>query len=446
MAAIIEPRVLKGFRDFLPGEESRRRKIEETLVATFEKFGFVPIDTPVIEYAEVLLGKGGGDTDKQVYRFRDHGDRDVALRYDLTVPFARFMAAHAQEIYLPFKRYHIAKVFRGENTQRGRYREFTQCDFDLVGVDSATADFEILETLYRAFRALAIDTVTIRLSHRGVFNALLDHIGAASRSADILRTVDKLSKIGAQSVRSLLGEILPSSDAEKVLQFVHSEGDFASTLKRMIELSGGETPASRRLKEIYDLTRELGLEDTIVLDPSITRGLDYYTGIVYEAFLTDAQEVGAVGAGGRYDNLASLYTTLALPGVGASIGLDRLTAALEGLGRGGSSPSGVQVLVLRLDERLVPYYHRLAADARAAGFSCEVYPERKKLAAQFTYAEKKGAIAALVCGEDEHSRGVVGVKDLRTRQSYDGLSPDAAFARLADLMRVAEDTSQGIDG
>jgi histidyl-tRNA synthetase len=434
MAGIIEPRVLKGFRDFLPTQESQRKGIETILVRTFESFGFVPIDTPIIEYTEVLLGKGGGDTDKQIYRFRDHGDRDVALRYDLTVPFARFMAAHAAELYTPFKRYHIAKVFRGENTQRGRYREFTQCDFDIVGADSASADFEILETLYRSFLALDVSGISIHLSHRGVLNQLLAGMEAGGRSAEILRIVDKLAKIGAAEVRSLLEQIVGAEHAGLILEFIQPEQDFESTLSKMVRLSGGESDGSRRLSEILLMVRELGIESSFVLDPSITRGLDYYTGIVYEAFLSELPDIGAVGAGGRYDNLASLYTKLELPGVGCSIGLDRLTAALEELGRVPAADPGVQVLVLRLDDDLVPYYHALAGRVRAAGFSCEVYPERKKLAAQFAFGDKKSARVAVICGENERAGGTVGIKDLATRQSYDGLTIEAAIEQIGRIL------------
>ena len=204
MAELIEPRLLKGFRDFLPRDERERQRIEQTLGRTFAAFGFEPIDTPILEYTEILLGKGGGETDKQIYRFDDQGGRDVAMRYDLTVPFARFMALHLHELPLPFKRFHIAKVFRGENTQRGRYREFTQCDFDIVGSDSASADFEIVLLMDRSFRAIGVDEVRIHLSHRGVFNSLLAQLGVADRGEQILRTVDKLRKIGDAQVRAQL--------------------------------------------------------------------------------------------------------------------------------------------------------------------------------------------------------------------------------------------------
>src|SRR5512137_2640326 len=224
MAELIAARVLKGFRDFPPSEEIERRRLSAALESAFRRFGFVPIDTPALEYAEILLGKGGGETDKQVYRFRDHGGRDVALRFDLTVPFARFMAAHAQELYLPFKRYHMAKVWRGENTQRGRYREFIQVDFDIVGVDSASADFEILTVIAASFRALGVSRFRIHVSHRELLNLLLAGRGLAERHLPVLRVIDKLRKIGAEEVRAQLAELAGPEAAGDIMEFI-SAGD-----------------------------------------------------------------------------------------------------------------------------------------------------------------------------------------------------------------------------
>ena len=434
MSSLIEPRVLKGFRDSLPDQELRRRAIEERLARTFESFGFVPIDTPIIEYTDVLLGKGGGETDKQIYRFNDHGNRDVSLRYDLTVPFARFMAAHVSELYLPFKRYHMAKVFRGENTQRGRYREFEQCDFDIVGVDSAASDFEILETMYRSFQALEVGEVTIRLSHRGIFNRLLASLGVEGTSADVLRIVDKLAKVGEQKVREMLGELLSEEAVAKVLDFIKPEDGFLPTLEKMERLAGGPEDDSERVRAIYALIRGTGLEASFRLDPSITRGLDYYTGIVYETFLNSLPDIGSVCSGGRYNNLASLYTKQELPGVGSSIGLDRLTAALDEIGNATATEGPVKVLILMQDEKLAAHYYTIAARVRESGLSCEVYPEAKKLAAQFSYAEKKRVPIGIICGQDEHSRGTINVRDLRSRESFNDLSIDAGIEQIQKLL------------
>ena len=332
---MIDPVILKGFRDSLPKDEIPKKRIIRTLEDVFSSFGFVPIDTPVLEYTEVLLGKGGGETDKQIFRFSDNGGRDVAMRFDLTVPFARFMAAHHDEVGIPFRRYHISKVWRGENPQKGRYREFTQCDFDLVGADNALSDAEILTMMHRSFSELGIERYTFHLSHRGLFSTFLATLSLEDKAVDILRTVDKLRKIGGEEVRKILEEITGSAEkAEKIIAFITAgEGkDFLSTLESLENLSGGESEASKRMREIYSLLTALGIEKSFTFDPSITRGLDYYTGIVYETFLDDLPSIGSVCSGGRYNNLASLYMKEQLPGVGSSIGLDRLLAALEELG------------------------------------------------------------------------------------------------------------------
>jgi len=386
MADLISPQVLKGFRDSLPQQELPKKELMKRLETVFESFGFVPIDTPALEYTEVLLGKGGGETDKQVYRFEDHGGRDVSLRFDLTVPFARFMAAHASEVPLPFKRYHMAKVWRGENTQRGRYREFVQCDFDIVGTDSAAADFEILLMMTRAMDVLVDGKAVIRLSHRGVFNQFLASLGAEGKSVQVLRAVDKLAKIGADEVRKLLLESVAPDGAEKILAFIGARGDFLSVLEQLESLSGGEGDGSRRLKALHALASELGNAGRFVLDPSITRGLDYYTGIVYETFLEALPGLGSVMSGGRYDNLAALYTKQELPGVGASVGLDRLMAGLEEL-KLLSTAAKSEVLVLAGEGA---HAQALAQKLRAEGLNAEVYLDDRKVAQQYKYAEAKG--------------------------------------------------------
>lgn len=332
---MIEPVILKGFRDSLPKEEIPKKKIMERLEKGFQSYGFVPIDTPVLEYTSVLLGKGGGETDKQVFHFMDNGGREVAMRFDLTVPFARFMASHSPELAIPFKRYHINKVWRGEKPQKGRYREFFQCDFDIVGVDNTTSDYEILSMMNHSFSSLGIDGYTFHLSHRGLFNTFLEKIGVRDDSVEILRAVDKLRKIGEDEVKAILTGITGSEEkASLIIRYITSgenSSSFMETLEKLESLSGGGNESSVRLREIYALLEETGIEKHFTLDPSITRGLDYYTGIVYETFLEGAEAIGSVCSGGRYNNLASLYTKENLPGVGSSIGLDRLIAALEEL-------------------------------------------------------------------------------------------------------------------
>jgi histidyl-tRNA synthetase len=361
MASTIEPMILKGFRDFLPVKEIERKRIINILEKNFESFGFVPIDTPVLEYTEVLLGKGGGETDKQVYRFEDKGGRDVSMRFDLTVPFARYMAKNRSDLYLPFKRYHINKVWRGENTQRGRYREFMQCDFDIVGLDTASADFEILMMMRDSMKALDIQNVTVHFSHRGIFNRLLNKLRIAENSVEILRIVDKLSKIGEEEVVKQLSDLTSIEKALEIVDFIKPASNSLETLKKMELAAGGPDEDSERLRTIFSYIQENEMDDSFRLDPSITRGLDYYTGIVYETFLNELPGIGSVCSGGRYNNLASLYTKEELPGVGASIGLDRLMAALEELGRSSDKKSFTDLLILAMDDKLFGYYHKLSS-------------------------------------------------------------------------------------
>ncbi len=435
MSDIIQPRVLKGFRDSLPSNEIRRKHIQSVLEHTFELYGFVPIDTPVLEYTEVLLGKGGGDTDKQIYRFTDNGGRDIAMRFDLTVPFARFMAGHAPELYLPFKRYHIAKVFRGENTQRGRYREFMQCDFDIVGVDSAAADFEILLLKARCFEHLEVPDVRFHVAHRGVFNRFLNKLGAADRSVEIMRAVDKRGKIGDEEVRNLLVETVGSSAADELLAYIRPETTNAATLTAITRLAGGDGEDTQRLGTVLEWSDKLGLSDRVVLDPSITRGLDYYTGIVYESFFPQLPQIGSVCSGGRYNDLASLYTKQHLPGVGSSIGLDRLMAALEEIEKLPHARSGVDILVLCMEERLIGRYHEIAEYLRSAGMRAEVYPDAKKLSAQFAYAEKRGIPIGIICGSIEADSGVMNIKNLETRESEEQLSLEEAAGKARAILQ-----------
>lgn len=430
MADIIQPRVLKGFRDFLPQAEMEREALLEALTLTFRRFGFVPIDTPVLEYAEILLGKAGGETEKQVYRFKDNGERDVAMRFDLTVPFARFMAEHSGELYLPFRRYHMAKVWRGENTQRGRYREFMQCDFDIVGVDTASADFDIVATIAQAMRALGVPGASIHVNHRGVFNRFLAKAGIAEKSVETLRVVDKLAKIGPDETRRQLAELAGETAADEVLEFIRSGEGFESTLERMTRISGGANPDSDRLAELFAMADACGLSGALNLSPNITRGLDYYTGVVFETFLSEIPEIGSVCSGGRYNDLASLYTKQRLPGVGASVGIDRLIAALEALGRAGTRGGYTRVLVANADPTMCAEYQAAAAALREAGIACEVYPEAKKLVGQYAYAELKGATYALVRGPEEKARGVWLLRNLSERANAEHNSVAAVIAAL----------------
>lgn len=431
--AIIEPKVLKGFRDFLPSMEIPKKAIVNKLEEHFSLYGFVPIDTPVLEYTEVLLGKGGGETDKQIFHFLDNGERDVALRFDLTVPFARFLAQHQNELSFPFKRFHINKVWRGENPQKGRFREFTQCDFDIVGADNAEADYEILAMMDSSFEVMGVTDFTFCIAHRGLFNAFLDHLDISDKSVEILRIVDKLKKIGKQEVLEQLVSCTGTQEnASKILSYitVEDEGEpFLTTLDRLSTLAGGETEHTTRMQSIYGYLSNAGIAGHFRLDPSITRGLDYYTGIVYETFLTELPHYGSVCSGGRYNDLASLYTKEQLPGVGSSIGLDRLLAALEEL----QSPlirkaSSADLIIFCLDESLRLWYDSLARSFRKVGIRTDVYLLGKKMGAQFKYAEANNIPFGLSCGPDEQKSGKVTLKNLQTREMHQMLGIDEAIS------------------
>jgi histidyl-tRNA synthetase len=423
---IIQPRILKGFRDSLPDQELLKRDLINMLEKNFRSFGFEPIDTPILEYTEVLLGKGSGETDKQIYRFTDNGGRDVSMRFDLTVPFARFMAAHHNELYEPFRRYHIAKVWRGENTQKGRFREFFQCDFDIVGVDSVSADFEILLMMHQSLSRIGLDTFTIKIAHRGIFNAFLAAHDISGDSAEILRTVDKLSKIGESEVVSQLSELVGEQRAKLIVSFIQPEETPRRTLEKVTRLAGGPIEPTQRIAEIFDMIENIGLSDYFTFDPSITRGLDYYTGIVYETILDELPSIGSVCSGGRYNELASLYTKKSLPGVGSSIGLDRLLAALEELNPDRKRSSVSDLIIFQLDEKLLSHCHETAARFRDAGFSAEVYPIKKKLQQQFKYAERKSIAFGVFIGSEEMQEGRLTLKDLDAREEYAGISFEKA--------------------
>lgn len=432
---MIEPKILKGFRDFLPDSEAVKEEMIDALKRTFRQYGFVPIDTPCLEYSEVLLRKSNGETEKQVFRFNDNGGRDVALRFDLTVPFARFIAMHKDSLYFPFKRYHIAKVWRGEKPQGGRYREFTQCDFDTIGCDSAASDAQSLLLISSALDSCGAGRVTIRVNHRGILTRFLDAIGVSDKAEDVLRAIDRLHKAGKDKVMADLIEIAGGEAAEKIMQYISAgsecKGDWNKTLERITDLAGGEGEDTKRLKEVRDIldeclnTQHSALNASYILDPSITRGLDYYTGIVFETFLDELPDIGSVCSGGRYDNLAGLYMKDKLSGVGASVGLDRLIAALDTLGKRGASQYKMDVEVFADENSTQAKREAAAASFRAAGLTAESFGETVKMGRQYAVAEKKGAKwGAFVKGEG------VTLKRLATRESIDCASLDEAIKAI----------------
>jgi len=433
METLIQPKVLKGFRDFLPNQEILRSDLIEKLTHTYRSYGFVPIDTPVLEYTEILLRKSNGETEKQVFRFEDNGGRDVAMRFDLTVPFARFTAEHKDELYFPFKRYHCAKVWRGEKPQAGRYREFVQCDFDIVGSDSASSDFEILSLMKAALKGIGVDKVTIHVNHRGIFNRFLAKIGCAEKSEDVLRIVDKLAKVGAEEVKTELTEVTGSeASASQILEYIVPQKDFDSTLAHIESLAGGVAEDTSRMRDIRAMMCAAGIDDSYVLDPSITRGLDYYTGVVYETFLDELPSIGSVCSGGRYDNLAGLYMKDKVPGVGASIGLDRLIAGLEQLGVTEQKGSYLDVEIFNLDDSLAIEYQKLAAQLREEKIAVEVFPDAKKINQQYAVTEKKNVPWGILMTKEECSAGTFTLKNLKTREQFANCSvKDAATTILS---------------
>lgn len=436
----IEARTLKGFRDYLPAAALPREWMMETARKVYRSFGYAPIDTPALEYEEVLAGKAGAESEKQMFRFEDHGGRRVALRFDLTVPLARFVAEHADELGTPFKRYHIGTVWRGEKPQRGRYREFLQCDFDTIGTESPAADVETVLVVVEMFRALGFPDAELHVNDRRILSGLLERIGIAERSTEVLRALDKIGKVGPARVAEELREVAGASEAQvaSVLGLAQIRGSNDDVLGAVAPLVAGSEVGERGLAALTGLAaavRAAGApEGALKLDVSIARGLDYYTGLVIETFLRELPEIGSVCSGGRYDDLASLYTNRRLPGVGASLGVDRLLAAMEELGRIEARTTPAAVFVPWFVEERYHDYLALAARLRAAGLAVELYPEAKKLGIQLKYADRRGFPLALVIGGEEWERGEAQLKDLKSGESTRVALPDligAIQARLA---------------
>lgn len=438
MPPAIEPRILKGFRDYPPILMIPRERVLNAARTVYRRFGFAPIDTPALEYAEVLLGKAGGETERQVYRFRDQGDRDVALRFDLTVPFARFAAVHVKTAGVPFKRYAMGPVWRGENPTAGRFREFWQSDFDTIGTTSNSADAEVVVVIDALMRELGVRAFTVRVNNRKLLGGLLESAGVADKSAAVLGSLDKLAKIGRDAV---IGEMVreagvSESQAARVLSLAATDGTNADRLARAEAEFGANASAGEgiaKLRELLAICDAAGVpESRVQLDFSIARGLDYYTGTIYETFLDDLPGIGSVCSGGRYDNLAGLYTNQVLPGVGASLGVDRLLAAMQELNHPwleSKRATPADVLVTQFDANRAADYHALANRLRAAGIAVEVYPEAKKLKSQLEYADKRGHRFAVIAGSEEFAVGVWQVKDLTT-QSQASLPADEIAAHV----------------
>jgi histidyl-tRNA synthetase len=441
----IEPRTLRGFRDYLPEVMIPRERCMEVARTIFRSYGFAPIDTPALEYFEILTGKGSEETDRQMYHFT-HADRHVGMRFDLTVPLARFAAQHIATLGTPFKRYHIAPVWRGESPQAGRYREFVQCDFDTIGTTGPATDTETVLVIHDLLTQLGFDRFTIHLNSRQVLQGLLLKLELADRSTHVLRGLDKLGKIGADGVAKEFQATaqLSRSQCDAVLQLSQIAGSPADVLAAADSIAGDQ-PMARdgidRLRTIIDAAHAAGVaSERLKIDVSIARGLDYYTGVVFETLLDDLPSIGSVCSGGRYDNLAGLFTKEHLPGVGASLGLDRLLAAMEQLKMLPATRTPAPVMIAYFDAARLNDYVRLASHLRQHGVGCELYPEAKKLGAQLKYADQRGFRIGIIAGSREFDSGVVQVKDLLrkigTDVAWDGHDVQPLVTAIDRLLKL----------
>ena len=447
-----KPRTLSGFMELLPQRQVQFDRMVELLRRSYSLYGFTPLDTPVIEASEVLLAKGGGETEKQIYRFQK-GDADLALRFDLTVPLAKYVALHYNDLTFPFRRYQIGKVYRGERAQRGRFREFYQADIDVIGDGKLdiSNEAEIPSIIYRAFTALGLKRFQIRVNNRKILNGFYAMLGLTQQSGEIMRTVDKLDKIGASKVKELLVEGGVSEDnAQEILHFIGISGGNQAVLAALETYRGRNEVFDTGLDELTTVVKYLsafGVPEThFAVDLTIARGLDYYTGTVYETTMLDHPEIGSICSGGRYDNLAEYYTDKQLPGVGISIGLTRLFFVLEDQGYLNEEmvTAPADVLILPMTQDLAPAIS-FATQLRQAGVRAQLYTEQKKFKQKMTYADKIGVPYVAFLGDDEISQNAVSVKDMTTGQqetlpvdqAVDTISNDLA-ERVAGIDPIQE--------
>ncbi len=420
----IKPRTLSGFMELLPARQMQMERFLQVLRETYSLYGFTPLDTPVIEAAEVLLAKGGGDTEKQIYRF-EKGGSDLALRFDLTVPLAKYVAQNYGVLSFPFRRFQIGKVYRGERAQRGRFREFYQADIDVIGDGQLDIvnEAEIPAIIYRTFTALGLQRFQIRVNNRKILGGFYSMLGLGEKAGDIMRTVDKLEKIGPEKVTEILTEDLGVSDAdaEAILSFISIRGSNGQVLEALEAWRGRDALFDQGLEELKAVAGYLSAfgvpERNFAVDLTIARGLDYYTGTVYETAMLDHPEIGSICSGGRYDNLAEYYTDKKLPGVGISIGVTRLFYVLEEQGMLSDQmvTAPADVLVIPMSDDLQAAIQTATA-LRDAGIRTQLYTEKKKFKARIGYAGKLGIPYAIFLGEDEIAQGVVSCKDLAAGQ------------------------------
>ena len=433
----IKPRTLSGFMELLPAPQAQMERMMQILRETYALYGFYPLDTPVLESSEVLLAKGGGETEKQIYRFQK-GDSDLAMRFDLTVPLAKYVALNYGQLAFPFRRFQIGKVYRGERAQRGRFREFYQADIDIIGDGQLDIinEAEIPSIIYKTFSRMGLKRFKIRINNRKVLNGFFAMLGLTERAGDVMRTIDKLEKIGADKVREILVEDCSASaeQADEILKFITIEGGTQGILTMLEQYKGKNDVLDQGIEELGTVARYMEAfgvpADHFEIDLTIARGLDYYTGTVYETTMLDHPEIGSICSGGRYDNLAEYYTDKKLPGVGISIGLTRLFFVLQDKQylNDNPPPSPADVLILPMTDDLGPAIE-LATRLRENGVRVQLHCEKKKFKAKITYADKLAIPYVIFMGEDEIANGVVALKELATgEQTNTGF--DEALARI----------------
>ena len=416
----VEPRTLPGFMELLPADQIKFNSLVDKIRKSYEKFGFLPLDTPIIEMADVLLAKAGGETEKQIYRF-NKGETDLALRFDLTVPLAKYVCEYNNDISFPFKRYQIGKVYRGERPQKGRYREFYQCDIDIIGDGelSIVNDAEMPSVIYTTIKEFGFDNFTIRINNRKLLNGLFAELSLEEQSVEIMRIIDKLEKIGKDNVVKCLQDLnVANEKIEKILNFIEIDGETDEKLQKLENLNFTNElflQGLSELKEVVKYVRLFGVPDTnFKVDLTIARGLDYYTGTVYETFLNDYRELGSVCSGGRYDNLAEFYTDKKMPGVGVSIGLTRLFSKLSELNILKEKDESIsKVLVVSMTDDISRALE-VATKIREEEINTDVYLENKKIKAKFKYADKLKIPYVAVIGEEEEKNGTVSLKNMET--------------------------------
>jgi len=430
-----EVRTLPGFMELLPNEQVLFNQMKEKIQKTYEKFGFLPIDTPVIESTEVLLAKAGGETEKQLYSFTK-GDSNLTLRFDLTVPLAKYVALYSNELSFPFRRYQIGKVYRGERAQRGRFREFYQCDIDVIGDGELNIinDAEIPSIMYEVFKNLGLDNFTIRINNRKILNGLFESIDAKEDSVNIMRIIDKIEKIGVENVKAELRELnISEENIERIVEFIQINGTTDEKIQALEELTiENETYklGVSELKEVINYIRLFNVpEQYFTVDVSIARGLDYYTGTVYETFLNDHKSIGSICSGGRYNNLSEYYTERKLPGVGMSIGLTRLFYVLNEMNLIQAEKKSIsEILIVSMVPDLKPAIDT-ANKLRAAGINTEIYFDEKKIKAKFKYADKLKIPYVIAIGEDEINSGKFALKNMETGEQ-EALAIEEIIERL----------------